>query len=165
MQRHHDDADDIAAARAGVGRLRASWSCETPEQLEKTHAAHRTLSSAQYEEAKRTLSGGNLRLVVSIAKKYRNRGLSFLDLIQEGNTGLMRAVDKYEYRRGLQVQHLRHLVDPPGDHAGHRRPGPDHPHPRHMIETMSRIRNIAKSPAPGSSAASRPSRRSPTRPN
>ncbi len=55
-----------------------------------------------YEEAKRQLSGGNLRLVVSIAKKYRNRGLSFLDLIQEGNTGLMRAVDKYEYRRGYK---------------------------------------------------------------
>lgn len=56
----------------------------------------------QYEEAKRDLSAGNLRLVVSIAKKYRNRGLSFLDLIQEGNTGLMRAVDKYEYRRGFK---------------------------------------------------------------
>ena len=55
-----------------------------------------------YENAKRELSGGNLRLVVSIAKKYRNRGLSFLDLIQEGNTGLMRAVDKYEYRRGYK---------------------------------------------------------------
>lgn len=55
-----------------------------------------------YEEAKRQLSSGNLRLVVSIAKKYRNRGLSFLDLIQEGNTGLMRAVDKYEYRRGYK---------------------------------------------------------------
>src|SRR5688500_20240118 len=55
-----------------------------------------------YESAKRELSGGNLRLVVSIAKKYRNRGLSFLDLIQEGNTGLMRAVDKYEYRRGYK---------------------------------------------------------------
>src|SRR5581483_7948683 len=57
---------------------------------------------ADYEQAKRELSGGNLRLVVSIAKKYRNRGLLFLDLIQEGNTGLMRAVDKYEYRRGYK---------------------------------------------------------------
>ena len=56
----------------------------------------------EYEKTKRQLSSGNLRLVVSIAKKYRNRGLSFLDLIQEGNTGLMRAVDKYEYRRGFK---------------------------------------------------------------
>ncbi|MGL6194255.1 MAG: sigma-70 family RNA polymerase sigma factor [Thermoguttaceae bacterium] len=57
---------------------------------------------AAYEQAKSDLSRGNLRLVVSVAKKYRNRGLSFLDLIQEGNTGLMRAVDKFEYRRGYK---------------------------------------------------------------
>lgn len=56
----------------------------------------------KYEEAKRRLSSGNLRLVVSIAKHYRNRGLSFLDLIQEGNTGLMRAVDKFESIRGYK---------------------------------------------------------------
>ncbi len=56
----------------------------------------------EYEAAKRALSAGNLRLVVSIAKRYRNRGLSFLDLIQEGNTGLMRAVDKFEYARGYK---------------------------------------------------------------
>lgn len=55
-----------------------------------------------WTEAKQQLSGGNLRLVVSIAKKYRNRGLSFLDLIQEGNAGLMRGVEKYEYRRGYK---------------------------------------------------------------
>ncbi|MCC6492481.1 MAG: sigma-70 family RNA polymerase sigma factor, partial [Pirellulales bacterium] len=57
---------------------------------------------SEFERVKRDLSSGNLRLVVSIAKKYRNRGMSFLDLIQEGNTGLMRAVDKYEYRRGFK---------------------------------------------------------------
>ncbi len=56
----------------------------------------------EFESAKRTFSAGNLRLVVSIAKRYRNRGLSFLDLIQEGNTGLMRAVDKFEHKRGFK---------------------------------------------------------------
>ncbi len=66
-------------------------------RLERVIALHK-----KYEAAKRYLSAGNLRLVVSIAKRYRNRGLSFLDLIQEGNTGLMRAVDKFEHARGYK---------------------------------------------------------------
>jgi RNA polymerase primary sigma factor len=74
---------------------------ETPQSL-KARVEMIEQRFAGYEQAMRDLSGGNLRLVVSIAKKYRNRGLSFLDLIQEGNTGLMRAVDKYEYRRGYK---------------------------------------------------------------
>lgn len=74
---------------------------ESPGSLRKRCAKFQKHYAA-YEKVKRELSGGNLRLVVSIAKKYRNRGLSFLDLIQEGNTGLMRAVDKYEYRRGFK---------------------------------------------------------------
>lgn len=64
----------------------------------------------EYETAKRHLSAGNLRLVVSIAKRYRNRGLSFLDLIQEGNTGLMRAVDKFEHARGYKFSTDRKSV-------------------------------------------------------
>ncbi|MEK6233563.1 MAG: sigma-70 family RNA polymerase sigma factor [Planctomycetales bacterium] len=64
------------------------------QRLQKLHAA--------YHSAKQALSEGNLRLVVSIAKRYRNRGLSFMDLIQEGNAGLMRAVEKFEYRRGFK---------------------------------------------------------------
>ena len=56
----------------------------------------------RYEKAKSDLSSGNLRLVVSVAKRYRKRGLSFLDLIQEGNTGLMRATEKFEYRKGYK---------------------------------------------------------------
>lgn len=99
---------------------------------------------AEYEHAKRELSGGNLRLVVSIAKKYRNRGLSFLDLIQEGNTGLMRAVDKYEYRRGFKFSTyatwwIRQAITRAiADQARTIRI------PVHMIETMSKLRNVSK---------------------
>ena len=98
----------------------------------------------EYEEVKRQLSSGNLRLVVSIAKKYRNRGLSFLDLIQEGNTGLMRAVDKFEYRRGFKFSTyatwwIRQAITRAiADQARTIRI------PVHMIDVLSKLRNIEK---------------------
>jgi len=61
-----------------------------------------SLGQTKSRRAKSEMAEGNLRLVVSISKKYRNRGLPFLDLIQEGNTGLLKAVDKFEYRRGYK---------------------------------------------------------------
>ena len=85
---------------------------------------------AEGETAQNHLAEANLRLVVSVPKKYIGRGMSLLDLIQEGNIGLIRAVEKFDYRKGLQVQHLRHVVDPAGYHQGHRRPGSHHPHTR-----------------------------------
>jgi RNA polymerase primary sigma factor len=74
---------------------------ETPERLRRTIEVIQR-GEAQAEQAKNELVEANLRLVVSIAKKYTNRGLQFLDVIQEGNIGLMKAVDKFEYRRGYK---------------------------------------------------------------
>lgn len=99
---------------------------------------------ASYENAKKALSAGNLRLVVSIAKKYRHRGLTFLDLIQEGNTGLMKAVEKYEYQRGYKFSTyatwwIRQAITRAiADQARTIRI------PVHMIETMSNLRKINK---------------------
>ncbi|MCA9245264.1 MAG: sigma-70 family RNA polymerase sigma factor, partial [Phycisphaerales bacterium] len=92
--------DDLLAMKEELNGL-IDLTMERPEDLRYRVIEARKVFG-EYEEAKRRLAGGNLRLVVSIAKKYRNRGLSFLDIIQEGNTGLMRAVDKYEYRRGYK---------------------------------------------------------------
>ena len=61
-----------------------------------------SMGEAEARRAKKDMVEANLRLVISIAKKYTNRGLQFLDLIQEGNIGLMKAVDKFEYRRGYK---------------------------------------------------------------
>ena len=107
---------------------------------------------AEYEQAKRDLSGGNLRLVVSIAKKYRNRGLS----LPRPHPGRQHRPDaggrQVRVPPRLQVQHLRDLVDSPGDHPGHRRSGPHDPHPgphdRDDVQAAQRLEEAAAGDGP-----------------
>ncbi|MEC8559363.1 MAG: RNA polymerase sigma factor RpoD, partial [Planctomycetota bacterium] len=136
------DPEDMFVRGEELSGLRSLMVEELPEMTERIRSIERVFN--EYEQAKRDLSGGNLRLVVSIAKKYRNRGLPFLDIIQEGNTGLMRAVDKYEYKRGYKFSTyatwwIRQAITRAiADHARTIRV------PVHMIETMSKLRNIQK---------------------
>ena len=135
-------SEDIEAVKEELAGLQELVN-ETPKHLDKRLRMMDRVFT-QYEQAKRFLSSANLRLVVSIAKKYRYRGLSFLDIIQEGNTGLMRAVDKYEYRRGYKFSTyatwwIRQAITRAiADHARTIRI------PVHMIETMSRLRAAGK---------------------
>jgi RNA polymerase primary sigma factor len=116
-------------------------SLETPQTLSRL-VGRTEGHKVQYDAAKRELSAANLRLVVSIAKRYRNRGMSFLDLIQEGNTGLMRAVDKFEHARGYKFSTyatwwIRQAITRAiADQSRTIRL------PVHMIDTMSKIRTV-----------------------
>lgn len=140
--RRHYDPEDLEVMREELQGMRGLV-LEEPLEM---HRRVRDIATVfwEYEQAKRDLSGGNLRLVVSIAKKYRNRGLSFLDVIQEGNTGLMRAVDKYEYKRGYKFSTyatwwIRQAITRAiADHSRTIRI------PVHMIETIGKIRAIQK---------------------
>ncbi len=92
--------NDLAQVREKMSRLEAQFGMPAEEFMTTFSELRRVLKAGQTARTK--MVEANLRLVISIVKKYMNRGLSFLDLIQEGNTGLMKAVEKFEYKRGYK---------------------------------------------------------------
>ena len=142
LRRQGGPAEKIVLLRKDLRHL-MQITLESPSTL-KARAANTQSCLREYDAAKRVLSAGNLRLVVSIAKRYRNRGLSFLDLIQEGNTGLMRAVDKFEHARGFKFSTyatwwIRQAITRAiADQSRTIRL------PVHMIETMGRVRELTR---------------------
>jgi RNA polymerase primary sigma factor len=146
-----DQTRALAAETSGAERERLVG--ERRRLLLSTRESSRTLARRlarledlqhRYDAAKRELAAGNLRLVVSIAKRYRNRGLSFLDLIQEGNSGLMRAVDKFEHARGFKFSTyatwwIRQAITRAiADQSRTIRV------PVHMVDTMTKLRNASR---------------------
>jgi len=134
--------DTILSAQSKMGELSADRGMMIGQIKEISRQM--SISEAKARRAKKEMVEANLRLVISIAKKYTNRGLQFLDLIQEGNIGLMKAVDKFEYQRGYKFSTyatwwIRQAITRSiADQARTIRI------PVHMIETINKLNRIAR---------------------
>jgi len=135
-------ADDIKAAQDKLAQLEQRAGLPIADLKEVNRRM--SIGEAKARRAKKEMVEANLRLVISIAKKYTNRGLQFLDLIQEGNIGLMKAVDKFEYRRGYKFSTyatwwIRQAITRSiADQARTIRI------PVHMIETINKLNRISR---------------------
>jgi len=135
-------ADDIHEVQARLARREVANRVTIAELKDINRAM--SIGEAKARRAKKEMVEANLRLVISIAKKYTNRGLQFLDLIQEGNIGLMKAVDKFEYRRGYKFSTyatwwIRQAITRSiADQARTIRI------PVHMIETINKLNRISR---------------------
>jgi RNA polymerase primary sigma factor len=137
-----EHADDIARLQRKLGQIERTQRIPISEFKDLTR--NMSIGEARARRAKKEMVEANLRLVISIAKKYTNRGLQFLDLIQEGNIGLMKAVDKFEYRRGYKFSTyatwwIRQAITRSiADQARTIRI------PVHMIETINKLNRISR---------------------
>ncbi|RMH40214.1 MAG: RNA polymerase sigma factor RpoD [Gammaproteobacteria bacterium] len=141
-ERLQEFAEDIMRAQKKLRQIEEKCSLTVAEIKEANRKM--SIGEARARRAKKEMVEANLRLVISIAKKYTNRGLQFLDLIQEGNIGLMKAVDKFEYRRGYKFSTyatwwIRQAITRSiADQARTIRI------PVHMIETINKLNRISR---------------------